>query len=617
MTPSAPVEPAADQAIDRAMYRLGIAVVLGSIMSVLDTTIVNVALNALSEDLHAPLSSVQWVVTAYLLALAAVIPICGWATKRFGTKRLYIGAIILFTVGSALCGFAWSIGSLVAFRVLQGIGGGLILPVGQTALARAAGPRRIGRVMSLVGIPTVIGPIIGPTVGGLLLEHLSWHWIFFVNVPVGIVAVLVSLRFLPRDEPEPAGRLDVLGLSYLAIGLPAMIYGIAEVQTGTLLQWLLPMLIGLALIVVFAFHALRIPEPLLDVRLYEKPAFVAASVATFCLGAAIFGGMILFPLYFQTVRGADPVMTGLLLVPQGIGAAAAMGVTGRMVDRIGGGIVALIGIAVITLSTIPLVYVTGGTSYLVIDLILVIRGVGVGASMMPAMAAAFAVLRPSEIHDASPQLNVIQRVGGSIGTAVLAVILEHQLRQATVAASGHPSNDDLARAFGNTYSVAARHRGRLGHPGRLPADPGATGPSQRHRDHRDLARRGLGGHRRATTSASRSPRRPGTTTRQPTTVSLAVVPTDAPPAVRRAPCPPAPRATRSGTVGTRGRADAERPQEAVARRSGDGSGEGTHDGVESGQPGGERGGPHGVRGHPGPEGPGRAHLRRRPDGTGR
>jgi MFS family permease len=159
--------------LDRAVVRIGIAVVLGSIMSVLDTTIVNVALNTLSIDLHTSLDSIQWVVTAYLLALAAVIPISGWATRRFGTKRLYIASIILFTLGSALCGMAWSTASLVAFRVLQGIGGGLILPVGQTALARAAGPRRIGRAMSMVGIPTVLAPIIGPTVGGLLLEHLS------------------------------------------------------------------------------------------------------------------------------------------------------------------------------------------------------------------------------------------------------------------------------------------------------------------------------------------------------------------------------------------------------------------------------------------------------------
>ena len=299
-------------------------------MSVLDTTIVNVALNTLSIDLHASLDSIQWVVTAYLLALAAVIPISGWATRRFGTKRLYIAAIILFTLGSGLCGLAWSTTSLIAFRVVQGIGGGLILPVGQTALARAAGPRRIGRAMSMVGIPTVLAPIIGPTVGGLLLEHLSWHWIFYVNIPVGIAAVIVAVRFLPSDRPEPAGRLDVTGLVLLALGLPAAIYGLAEIQSGQTVRWVASLVGGLVLIAAFAWHASRVPEPLLDIGLYRKPTFVAASVATFCLGAAIFGGMILLPLYFQNVRGTDPVVTGLLLIPQGIGVAIAMGITGRL-----------------------------------------------------------------------------------------------------------------------------------------------------------------------------------------------------------------------------------------------------------------------------------------------
>ena len=447
-----PTSPASggDQ-LDRAVVRIGVAVVLGSIMSVLDTTIVNVALNTLSIDLHTSLDSIQWVVTAYLLALAAVIPISGWATRRFGTKRLYIAAIILFTLGSALCGLAWSTTSLVAFRVIQGIGGGLILPVGQTALARAAGPRRIGRAMSMVGIPTVLAPIIGPTVGGLLLEHLSWHWIFYVNIPVGIVAVIVSVRFLPADKPEPAGRLDVTGLVLLAVGLPAAIYGLAEIQSGHTARWVTSLVVGLLLIAAFAWHARRVPEPLLDTRLYQKPTFVAASVATFCLGAAIFGGMILLPLYFQNVRGTDPVVTGLLLIPQGIGVALAMGFTGRLVDRVGGGIVALGGVIITSLFTLPLVFIGAHTSYVLISFTLVARGVGVGSSMMPSMAAAFAVLRPDEIHDASPQLNVIQRVGGSVGTALLAVILSHNIADATTSGGRPPGPNALARAFGDTF----------------------------------------------------------------------------------------------------------------------------------------------------------------------
>ena len=453
---SVPAAAGADHTkLDKAIIRLGLAVVLGSIMSVLDTTIVNVALQTLSKDLHAPLSQVQWVVTAYLLAIAAVIPISGWATRRFGVRKLYLGSIILFTLGSALCGFSWSITSLVIFRVIQGIGGGLILPVGQTAIARASGPARMGRVMSLIGIPTVLGPILGPTVGGLILEHLSWSWIFFVNVPIGVVAVLVALRYLPHDhDREPAGAFDGLGLALAAVGLPLAIYGIAQSVTSPLWQWLTPLVIGLVLLVAFVRHALHTAKPLLDMHLYRSTAFSAASAATFCLGTAIMGGMILFPLYYQVVRGTDPVTTGLLLIPQGIGAATGMAVAGRLVDRFGGGVVSFVGVVVATVATVPLVAIGGHTPYWVLSAVLFFRGAGVGCSMMPAMAAAFAVLRPRQIADASPQLNVLQRVSGSIGTAIFAVVLQQHIARVTVAAHGHPTSNELASAFGVTFAAS-------------------------------------------------------------------------------------------------------------------------------------------------------------------
>lgn len=445
-TTSPTVEP-----LDRDILRLVLAVVLGSIMSVLDTTIVNVALDNLSQGLHSPISTVQWVVTAYLLAMGAVIPISGWATRRFGTKRLYIMSLALFVVGSAACGLAGSIAWLIVFRVVQGLGGGLILPVGQTILARSAGPRRMGRVLNLVGIPTVLAPIIGPTVGGLILEHLDWHWIFFVNVPVGVAAVVLAVVILPPDRSQAGGSFDRLGLALLGVGLPAAIYGLSEIQGGTPARWAIPLVVGLGLIVLFAWHAARIRNPLLDVRLYANTAFSAASVATFALGAGAFGGMILLPLYYEMVRHLDPVMTGLLLVFQGIGVAISMSFTGTLVDRIGGGIVSTFGAIVFTAGTAPLAFVTGHTSEALISLTLVVRGLGMGACMMPAMAAAFAVLTPDQVHDASPQLNVLQRVGGSLGTAILAVVLDDRLTAVTRAAGGHPTADALAGGYRVAY----------------------------------------------------------------------------------------------------------------------------------------------------------------------
>ncbi len=195
--------------IDAYVWRISAVVIVGAIMSILDTTIVNVALATLSRELHATIDQIQWVVTGYMLSLAAVIPVTGWAAQRFGAKRVYITSLVLFTAGSALCGLATSTTELIAFRVLQGVGGGMILPIGQLMMADAAGPKRMGRVMSIVAVPAMLAPILGPTIGGLILENASWRWIFFVNVPIGVIAVIAAVRALPRIETGPAGRLDV------------------------------------------------------------------------------------------------------------------------------------------------------------------------------------------------------------------------------------------------------------------------------------------------------------------------------------------------------------------------------------------------------------------------
>ena len=186
--------------LDRALLRLASVVVLGTIMSILDTTIVNVAIDTLGRELHSSLSTIQWVATGYLLALATVIPLTGWAMERFGGKRMWMVSVSLFLVGSTLCGLAWSTASLIAFRVLQGFGGGMILPIGQAILAQAAGPQRMGRVMSVIGVPTLLGPVLGPVIGGLIVDSFSWRWIFFVNLPVGAVALALAARILPAAD---------------------------------------------------------------------------------------------------------------------------------------------------------------------------------------------------------------------------------------------------------------------------------------------------------------------------------------------------------------------------------------------------------------------------------
>jgi EmrB/QacA subfamily drug resistance transporter len=305
--------------------------------------------------------------------------------------------------------------------------------------------------MSIVAVPAMLAPILGPTIGGLIVDNASWRWIFYVNVPIGAIAVASALRTLPRVAPRPTDRLDFTGLGLMALGLPLLTYGLAEIGiTGgfTAAKVVIPVIAGLGLIAVFARHALRVPKPLLDLRLYRRPTFSSASLAMFCLGAALFGGMILLPLYWQGIRHETVVDTGLLTAPQGLGAAVVMPIAGRLSDRIGGGPLALAGVIVTTIATIPFALVGAHTSILWLSVAMFVRGTGIGFAFMPAMAAAFASLERSELPEATPQLNVLQRVGGSIGTAILAVVLQRAL-------NGVHTLDGAASAYGTAFWASA------------------------------------------------------------------------------------------------------------------------------------------------------------------
>src|SRR5579875_2860938 len=434
--------------IEPHVMRVAIVVILGIIMSVLDTTIVNVALHDLSHDLNTSLSGIQWVITGYLLSLAAVIPVTGWAVRRYSARRLYIIALVVFTAGSALCGLAQTSQELIAFRVIQGIGGGMLTPIGQMILVKAAGPRNLPKVMSLVGVPIVVAPIFGPTLGGLLVQSVGWQWIFMVNVPV------VALRLLPRDEAAgaaEAGRLDVIGLVLAAVGVVGITYGLSESETAGSLtsdRVIIPVLVGLILLVAFVGRSRRVERPVLDLSLFRNRAYTAASVVTFCLGAALFGAMILMPLYFQEVLGDSALKTGLLLIPQGIGGGIGMFVSGHATEKLGAGRTALIGGVVMAAATMPFVMVTASTPYLLLAIAMIVRGVGMGLSMMPSMTAAFSVLTKEQVNDASPQLTVLQRVGGSLGTAIIAVVLQDNLKHVIPGAHAAAS---AASGFGHTY----------------------------------------------------------------------------------------------------------------------------------------------------------------------
>ena len=434
--------------LDPYVRRVGMVTVLGSVMSVLDTTVVNVALDSLAEKLHTNLSTIQWVVTGYLLALAATVPVSAWAARRIGIKRLYLISLLIFTLGSVLCGLAWDAPSLIVFRVLQGIGGGMIMPVGQMIIIKTAGQENLGRVMGVLSVPTVIAPVIGPTLGGVLLQTLGWQWIFLINVPIGIAALVAGYRILPPDEPEEAGKLDLAGLVLAATGTVSLIYGLSEaagkggltrIGSGGAIA------AGLLLLAAFVVESMRSSAPLLNLRLFRNPGYAAVTLASLTSGAATFASMVVAPLFFQVVHNEDATHTGLLVAPVSIGVALVISRAGAATDKYGGGRVAVCGIVIGGLSLLPYTMFTEHTSYWVIISLSVLRGIGFGAIGLPLFAVAFSMLDKDHIRDGSAQLNIVQRVGGSIGTAVATVILQQSLTR-------HPATDaGRAAAFQHTY----------------------------------------------------------------------------------------------------------------------------------------------------------------------
>ncbi len=416
--------------LTRDVIVVSLVAIFGAIMSILDATIVNVAIATLAHDFAASLSTIQWVATGYLLALALVIPMSGWAADRFGAKRVYLVSVVLFVTGSVFSGLAWSAGSLIAFRVVQGLGGGMVMPLAITIITRAARPQRIGRVMSIAGIPAMLAPMLGPVIGGWIVTDFSWRWIFFVNVPVGALAIALALRLIPADRAERADGMDAVGVALLSPGLVALVYGLAETAARggfASPRVLIPIGTGLLLIGAFALHAIRTPKPLLDVRLLGIRAVAASSTTTMLFSVAFFGTLLLLPLYFQIVRGESALVAGLLLAPRGLGAVITLPVAGRMVDRSGSGKVVLVGVVISTLGLLPLTRAGADASYWALGATQFVQGMGLGMVMQPAMAAAYQALDSSAVARATSALNSIQRVGGSIGTALIAVVLEHQI----------------------------------------------------------------------------------------------------------------------------------------------------------------------------------------------
>lgn len=418
--------------LDPLVTRAAIILVIGSITPLLDSTMVNVAIQSISVDSKCTMSVIQWVITGYMLAMGIATPISGWANKRFGGKRVYIFSLITFFAGSVLTALSWDIGSLIVFRLIQGLGAGLMVPITLNLLVQISGGKQLGRLMSYMSIPSALGPILGPVLGGVIVNGLGWRWIFYVNVPVILIALLLAVKGLPKDKiSDPKGTLDWIGISMLSPAFAILIYGISQISSyGEITNSAVfaPLMIGIVLMAAFVVYALHSKgTPVVDLRLFRLRNFSVCSILFFLSGLIINGSMLLFPLYYQQVRGESAFYAGLLLIPQSIGMLATQNWFGKLTDRIGSRWIVLTSLMITVLGTIPFAFADGSTNQVLLAIALLIRGAGLGGLYIPIMASAYIGIEENHVPDASTVTRILQTIGGAFGPAILATVIQTQL----------------------------------------------------------------------------------------------------------------------------------------------------------------------------------------------
>ncbi|MFW3112806.1 EmrB efflux protein [Mycobacterium haemophilum DSM 44634] len=429
--------------LDAGLLRIAGVCVLASLMSNLDSTVVSVAQRTFIRAFESTQAVVAWTMTGYTLALAAAIPLAGWAADRFGTKRLFMGSVLAFTLGSLLCATASNIGALIVFRIVQGLGGGILMPLSLAILTRNAGPKRLGRLMGVVGIPMLLGPIGGPILGGWMIDTYGWQWIFWINLPIGLTAFGLAALLFPRDHSTLSEPFDVLGMLLLSPGLAMFLYGVSAIPSrGTAADphvWI-PSGMGLLLIAGFVFNALyHADHPLIDLRLFKNRVVMLANSAMALFAVAFFGTLLLFPSYLQQVQHQTPTQSGVHLIPQGLGAMLAMPLAGAFMDKYGPRKVVLAGITLIGACLVIFAYGSARQAdYLPTLLVgLAIMGMGMGCTMMPLAGAAVQTLAPHQIARGSTLISVNQQAAGSVGTALMSMILTNQFNRSENISAAH------------------------------------------------------------------------------------------------------------------------------------------------------------------------------------
>lgn len=426
------------------IWKITAVAVAGSFMPLLSTTMVNVSLPSLAAELHASLSAIQWVTSGYLLALALIVPLNGWLVDRIGAKALYLWCFAAFTLSSTLCGLAWSANALIAFRVLQGMSGGLLAPMAQMMIARAAG-KHMARIIGYAAVPILLGPLLGPVIAGAILQYASWRWLFLVNLPVGALAIALAIFFLPNDREETKQRdLDLVGFALLSPGLVLFLYG--SDHMGERIGQITVALSVVLLAMFFKVAIRKGDRALIDLQLFKGKIFAAATVAQFMSNGISFAGQMLIPIYLIDACGRSPSATGWLLAPLGVGMICSYPWMGALTQRFGIRKLSAGGAFLALAGTLPFVWLAShGLSVAVLACTLFLRGVGLSAVGIPSIAAAYASVRRHDLPMATTSLNIVQRLGGPTMTTLCAAFLGWRL---SAAPSPAVTSAAFAEAFG-------------------------------------------------------------------------------------------------------------------------------------------------------------------------
>ncbi|CAM3755448.1 DHA2 family efflux MFS transporter permease subunit [Cohnella lubricantis] len=432
-----------------------VAIIVGIFMVILDGTAVNVAIPKLQEEFVSSLSLIQWTVTGYALAQAAVIPLAGWLSDRFGAKRIFLISIALFTIGSGLCALADSAEMLILFRILQGLGGGVVMPISMAFVYRIAPKDKVGAVMGMMGIPILLAPALGPVLAGWMVDYVSWHWIFLINLPIGIIAVILGIRTLPNIERQTVAALDLLGIILAPLAFAALSYGVTQGGTSwTSTETLVGICVGAVALILFIFVELRRKNPLLELRVFRSGNFTRGIIVQWVSQFALFGSFFLVPLFLQQAHGYSAFETGLIMLPQAIASGLFMPIGGKLSDRFGARPMVLSGMVLVIAAALLLSNMNAGDGIVMVMLPLALLGAGMGLFMMPLNTHLIQSAPQNLVGRVTSLTNAAQQVMSSLAIATLTTVSGNKMKDLlTDAQKPVPGIEEWTSTFNYTFFI--------------------------------------------------------------------------------------------------------------------------------------------------------------------